>query len=212
MRIKRFIVNPFQMNCYIYFDETSGNGVIIDPGVYSEAEKSCLRKYITDNGITITSVINTHGHIDHVLGNAFAKDLFNVHLYLHKEDRFLLESVKEQGVYFGIDIENLPEPDGYLDDNSVIPAGDSTLAVLHTPGHSPGGICLIDHKNKIVFSGDSIFRESIGRTDLPGGNSDILINSIKGKLFTACKDDYIIYPGHMEETTIGHEKSENPFL
>ncbi len=142
------------MNCYVYFDEVSRNGVIIDPGVYSEAEKSYLRKYITDNGITVTAIINTHGHIDHVLGNAFAKKFFNVPLYIHKEDLFLLEGVKEQGVYFGIDIGDMPAPDGYIDDTSCIPSGDSTLGVLHTPGHSPGSICLIDCVNKIIVTGD----------------------------------------------------------
>ena len=212
MKIKKFVVNPFQINCYIYYDETSGEGIIIDPGAYDKYETDEIVNFVNSKKIILKNIINTHGHIDHILGNKFAKSSFDCPLLIHYDDVFLLEDAKMHGLMFGINIDDVPIPDDFISEDLIIKLNDSEIKFIHTPGHSPGGICIVDHINKIIFSGDTLFRESIGRTDLSGGDIDILINSIKNKLFIKCDDDYTLYPGHMEETTIGQEKKYNPFL
>ncbi|MCI0471959.1 MAG: MBL fold metallo-hydrolase, partial [Ignavibacteria bacterium] len=157
-------------------------------------------------------ILMTHGHIDHVLGNKFARDTFEVPSYLHSEDKFLYDNAIHQGNMFGISIRPLPETETFAAEGQFFLVGKNVLKVLHTPGHSPGGVCFIDDTEKIIFTGDVIFNNSIGRTDLAGGDFDTLINSIKKKLFATYGDDYEIYPGHMEPTTIGREKRYNPFL
>ncbi|MBI5402596.1 MAG: MBL fold metallo-hydrolase [Ignavibacteriae bacterium] len=212
MKIKKFTVNPFQMNCYIYYDEDSLEGVIIDPGAYDKYEEDEIISFVDSKNIKLKYSLNTHGHIDHVLGNKFASSCFNIPQMIHGDDLFLLENAKIHGMVFGINIDEVPTPDEYITEELVLPIGESELRFIHTPGHSPGGVCIVDHLNKIVFSGDTIFRESIGRTDLSGGNINILLDSIHNKLFYQCDDDYTLYPGHMDETTIGKEKRYNPFL
>jgi len=212
MKIKKFTVNPFQMNCYIYYDENTMEGVIIDPGAYDRYEEDEIFRFVESKNIKLLYCLNTHGHIDHVFGNRFAVNFFNIPLYIHKEDLFLLENAKIQGMIYGLDVKESPIPNEYITDDMVLSIGDNNIRFIHTPGHSPGGVCIVDHLNKVVFSGDTIFRDSIGRTDLSGGNIDILLESIHNKLFCQCEDDYVIYPGHMDETTIGREKKYNPFL
>jgi glyoxylase-like metal-dependent hydrolase (beta-lactamase superfamily II) len=212
MKIKKFIVNPFQINCYIYHDENSGQGIIIDPGVYEKYEEDEILQYIKNNKIIIKFILNTHGHIDHVMGNSFAKKNFNCPLLIHKDDLFLLNNSRAQGLFYNIDILASPEPDDFISEKLIFNLSKSEISFIHTPGHSPGGVCIVDHLNKTAFTGDTIFRETIGRTDLPGGNLDTLIDSIKNKLFNRCGDDYVLYPGHMEETTVADEKKYNPFL
>jgi glyoxylase-like metal-dependent hydrolase (beta-lactamase superfamily II) len=168
--------------------------------------------YLDRTGIRITGILMTHGHIDHVLGNAFARDTFEVPSYLHSGDKFLYDNTAHQGSMFGISVSPLPETDTFAQEGQRFPVGNNSLKVLYTPGHSPGGVCLIDDAEKIIFPGDVIFKNSIGRTDLAGGDYDTLINSIKTKLFSVCEDDYAIYPGHMEPSTIGQERRHNPFL
>jgi hydroxyacylglutathione hydrolase len=211
MIVKTFPVNPFQMNCYIYYDENSKEGIIIDPGAHFDEEKKSITDFISSNKIIIKSIINTHGHIDHVLGNKWAKDVFNVPLYINFEDEWLLKNAPQQGAMFGIQIEDSPEPDFNLTENDEIKFGNCVLKVIQTPGHSPGGICLVDYENKKVFVGDCIFLGSIGRTDLWKGDSDLLLASIKQKLLTL-PDDFVLYPGHYEPTTVIDEKNNNPFL
>lgn len=212
MKIKKFVINPFQMNCYVYYDENTSEGIIIDPAAYNEYEKNYILKFVNINKINIKYIINTHGHVDHVLGNKFAVDNFKCPLLIHREDLLLLQNAENQGLLFGINIESIPAPDEYIEENSEIKLNNNEINFIHTPGHSPGGVCIIDHNNKNIFCGDTIFSETIGRTDLPGGNMQILLDSIINKLFSRCKDDYILYPGHMEETSIGKEKKYNPFL
>jgi glyoxylase-like metal-dependent hydrolase (beta-lactamase superfamily II) len=212
MKIKKFIINPFQINCYIYYDEVSREGVIIDPGAYNKNEEDEIVKFIENENIRLLYSLNTHGHIDHILGNKFAVNIFNIPQLIHKDDLFLLENAKIHGKLFGLNIEDVPAPDDFITDNLVISIGNTDIRFMHTPGHSPGGVCIVDHTNKVIFSGDTIFRDSIGRTDLAGGDIEILLESIHSKLFCQCDDDYRIYPGHMEETTIGMEKKNNPFL
>lgn len=211
MKIKIFSVNPFEMNCYVYYDENSGEGVIIDPGAYTDDEKKEISDFISSNNIQIKYILNTHGHIDHVLGNNWAKDTFNVPLYIHKNDLPMLEKAIEQGEMYGIPITKSPKPDKLIDERDIIKFGDCTFNIIHTPGHSPGGVCFVDEKNKIIIAGDTIFHGSIGRTDLPGGDMETLINSIKSKILKYA-DDFVLYPGHYEQTTVGEEKALNPFL
>lgn len=212
MKIKIFTINPFQMNCYLYYDETSGEGILIDPGAYEKSEEDWIKEYVKNNNIKVRYIINTHGHIDHVLGNSFAMSTFKCPALINKDDLFLLQNAKTQGELFGIKIDDVPLPDGFITEDLIIKIGETEVNFIHTPGHSPGGVCMIDHTNKNVFCGDLIFAESIGRTDLPGGDMDLLISSIKNKLFQLCSDEYTLYPGHMEETTVGKEKKYNPFL
>lgn len=212
MKIKKFIVNPFQMNCYLYYDETTREGLIIDPAAFEKYEEDEILRFINEKSIKVKYIINTHGHIDHVLGNNFAKKIFKCPLLIHNDDLFLLNNTSTQGLLYNIDVEASPKPDDFISEELTIKFSESEIRFIHTPGHSPGGVCVVDHLSKIVFSGDTIFRESIGRTDLPGGNINILLNSINNKLFLKCDDDYTLFPGHMEETTIGDEKKYNPFL
>lgn len=212
MKIKKFIVNPFHINSYIYYDEQSSEGIIIDPAAFYNQEEKKILDFINKNNITIKYIIDTHGHIDHVLGNHFAKKNFNCDLLIHKDDLFLLNNTVNQGLLYGLDVSKSPEPDIYITEKLVLKINNADIMFIHTPGHTPGGICIVDHFNKTVFTGDTIFKSTIGRTDLPGGNFDMLINSIKNNLFNRCKNEYILYPGHMEETTIEYEKKYNPFL
>lgn len=212
MKTTKFTVNPFSMNCYIYYDEISKDAVIIDPGAFTESEKNEILKFVDDHKLNIIKIINTHGHIDHVLGNSFAKEAFHKPICMNEDDIFLLEGSRDQARFFGLEIPTLPGIDQYINEGDFITVGSAKLKVVKTPGHSPGSVCLIDDTNKIVFCGDLIFHNSVGRTDIPGGNYKVLMNSIKDKLFSNTKDDYVIYPGHMDESTIGKEKHYNPFL
>lgn len=212
MKTKTFTVNPFQMNSYLYFCEESREGVLIDPGFYTKSEEESLLRYIEENGIAIKSVLYTHGHVDHVMGSTFAEEAFGVVRYMHRGDLFLYNNAAAQGEFYGLSINEMPPLRNFYEDNSVIKAENFELNIIHTPGHSPGGVCITDHINRKVFCGDTIFRQSIGRTDLPGGDYYTLIDSIQNKLFKSCSDEYELYPGHMEKTTIGDEKRHNPYL
>lgn len=212
MKVIQIPVNPFQMNSYIYFDENSKEGVIFDPAAYGETEEDYIKKIIEDNGIKIKYIINTHGHIDHILGNKFAKDYFNVPILMHKKDMPFYDKVVNQGAAYGIDVIEPPPVDEFIDENSKISIGDIEFKILYTPGHSPGSLTFIDDKNKNIFCGDVIFKDSIGRTDLPLGDTDTLMNSIENILLPQVGDDYTLHPGHMDITTVGREKQFNPFI
>lgn len=211
MTVKTFCVNPFAMNCYVYYDEKSKEGIIIDPGAYTDVEKKEIEDFISKEGINIKLILNTHGHIDHIIGNEWAKKLFKVPLLMHKDDMPLIDKAMIQAEMYGVTFPQPPDPDKFIDENDNIKFADSVFKIIHTPGHSPGSVCFIDEKEKIIFGGDCVFKNSIGRTDLWMGDIDILLDSINNKIFKY-DDDYIIYPGHMEETTIGDEKKYNPFL
>ncbi len=211
MRSNSFTVNPFAMNCYIYWDEVSKEGVIIDPGAFEEFEKDEILNFIKTSGINIKLILNTHGHIDHIMGNDWAKKTFDVPLLMHKDDMPLIEKSMDQAAMFGVNFPKPPNPDRIIDETDEIKFADTVLKILHTPGHSPGSICFVDEKEKLIFVGDTVFRGSIGRTDLWMGDSNILLDSIQNRIFKF-PDDYVLYPGHMDETTIGEEKEFNPFL
>jgi len=212
MKVKQFPVNPFSMNCYIYFDESSKEAVIIDPAAFSQSEKDEITEFVKENNLNIKYIVNTHGHIDHILGNKFAKDYFNVPIYMNKEDEFLIANVNEQARFFGLEFPPPPPVDEFITTETILNVGKTELKFIITPGHSPGSVCIIDDNNKTVFSGDIVFKNSIGRTDLQGGDLKVLLDSIKNKLFNICSDNYLLYPGHMESTSVGAEKRNNPFL
>jgi hydroxyacylglutathione hydrolase len=209
MKIKVFEFNPFQENTYVVYDET-GECVIVDPGCYERQEKEELTRFIADNQLTVKKLLNTHCHIDHVLGNAFVKNTFKVDLYMHKDDEPVLKAVKVYAPNYGFHQYEDSTPDHFLNENDMVTVGNQKLNVLFLPGHAPGHIAFYHETEKAVIGGDVLFYNSIGRTDLPGGNHQTLINSIQQKLF-ALPDDVVVYPGHGQKTTIGYEKRTNPF-
>jgi len=208
--IKSFTFNPFQENTYLLYDE-KGIGTLIDPGCFDLAERKELLDFLTQEKIRITQLLNTHCHIDHVLGNAWAKKTFGVDLLIHKEEVAVLKAVEVYAPNYGFVGYETSEADGYLTEGGEIKVGAEALKIIFVPGHAPGHIIFINHAEKYVIGGDCLFRESIGRTDLPGGDHQTLLDSIRAKMFTL-PDDYVVYPGHGLETSIGYEKKNNPFL
>jgi glyoxylase-like metal-dependent hydrolase (beta-lactamase superfamily II) len=156
-------------------------------------------------------MVNTHFHIDHILGNTFVCNTYNIKPQCHSKSKLLWETAAQYGLAFGLKIDNMITPADFIEEGDTITFGNSLVHVLYTPGHADGSVCLVNHAERYIISGDVLFRDSIGRTDLPTGNFDVLYESITTKLFTL-PDDYIVYPGHGPETTIGYEKRNNPFL
>lgn len=207
--VKPFVFNPFSENTYVVYDDTK-EAVIIDPGCYEQQERKELDEFIKSNHLTVVLLINTHCHIDHVLGNDFVKENYNVPFLIHKNEESLLRSVKAYAPNYGFRAYKEALPDKFIDENDEVTWGKSELKVIFLPGHSPGHIGLYNPEQKILISGDVLFDGSIGRTDLPGGDLDTLIESIQQKLFIL-PDDVTVYSGHGNPTTIGKEKKSNPF-
>lgn len=211
MNIKRFEFNMFSENCYVLSD-ADGEAIIIDPGCYSQQEQRQLDEYITDNGLRVTHVLNTHLHLDHIFGNPFVTRRFGVSAEACKEDEFLLPILDRQCRMFGLQENEKSVPlGGYICDGDVIPFGHSRLTAIHVPGHSPGGMAFYSREEHCLFSGDSLFRGSIGRTDLERGDFETLRNAVTTRLLTL-PDETDVYPGHGFPTTIGLEKQINPYL
>ena len=211
MKVKSFTFNQFQENTFVVYDKTK-ECLIIDPGCYSENERTELRTFIMSEGLKPVKLINTHCHIDHVLGNKFVSELWDLELYMHKEDLPVLKNVKDISGFFGFEnYEKSPSPKHFLAQGDTLNFGDSSFDILFTPGHAPGHICLLSKKDEIIIAGDVLFNGSIGRTDLPGGDYDTLIESIKTKLLPL-DENTIVYCGHGRSTSIGKEKMNNPFL
>lgn len=208
--VKTFEFSSFSENTYLLYDETN-ECVIIDAGNYTKKEDEMLISFLTENSLKLVKLLITHGHIDHIFGLAFLKKTFNVDIYGHRDDGEVLNSTKKYGTYFGIDVSVPPKVNCYVEDNSVVSFGKSKLSVIHLPGHTPGGVAYYNEPQKILFSGDVLFNDSIGRTDLPGGDYDALMHSIKSKLMTL-PQDVTVYSGHGPSTTIGKEARTNPFL
>jgi len=211
MNVKTFSVNPFEMNCYVCWDDASRQGSIIDPAAYTDSEKKAILDFLDDNEITVKYILNTHGHLDHILGNKWASEMFQAPILMHENDLLLVTNAVTQATMFGLTIEPPPSPDRFIYDGEQLKINSCQLKIVHTPGHSPGSVCFVNEEVKAMFVGDCIFRGSIGRTDLWRGDMDQLIRTIKGKIF-AYPDDYILYPGHYDPTTVGQEKDYNPFL
>jgi hydroxyacylglutathione hydrolase len=210
IHIQSFVFSPFYENTYILSDETK-EAVIIDPGCYELAERETLKKYISENKLQVVKLLNTHCHIDHVFGNQFVKDTYQVKLYMHQKDIPTLKGNKFAADMFGMKGFIDSDADIFVEEGETISFGNSNLDILFVPGHAPGHIAFVHQAQKFVFSGDCLFRESIGRTDFPGCNHQDLIDSITQKLFPL-GDDFTVYSGHGPATTIGHERKFNPFL
>ena len=209
LHIESFVFGPVQENTYVVYDD-SGEAVVVDPGCYENFEQMALTGFVAENRLKITRIINTHCHFDHVLGNEFAKSTFRAPLAIPEGEKATLAAVKAYAPSYGFSRYQEAEVDQYLTENDVITFGDITLDILLVPGHSPGHLAFYDKSSKICLGGDVLFNGSIGRTDLPGGNHQTLINSIRQKMFML-PDDVVVYCGHGPTTTIGHEKQTNPF-
>lgn len=210
IHIKSFVFNPYQENTYLLYDET-GECVIIDPGMYDGNDQNSLVKFIAEKKLKPVLLLNTHCHIDHVLGNKFVYDTYGLLPQFHKGEEVVLNSVVSYAPQMGMRYEVSPLPETYLPETGFIRFGESEMEILFCPGHSPAHLCFYGKENKILIGGDVLFYRSIGRTDLPGGNFDQLISSIREKIFTL-PDDTRVYPGHGQSTMVGFEKQFNPFL
>ena len=208
--IKKFVFNSFMVNSYILYDET-GECILIDAACYEPAEQQEIRSFISDHNLTLVRNLNTHCHIDHVLGNNFIAQVYGIHPEYHENSVPFFHTLKEISSSFGYVLTQIPEPKRFLDDGETIRWGKSALKVLYTPGHAEGSVCFYNEDQGFVITGDVLFKDTIGRTDLPSGDFNQLMNSIKTKLFTLPADT-IIYPGHGPETSIGYEMENNPFI
>jgi len=208
--IQKFTFNLFDENTYILSDETS-ECIIVDPGMSSPSEEKKLSGFIQQAGLKPVAVILTHAHIDHILGCQFAANHFKIKMFGHKDCNMFLSQAKVQASTYGIPFNGCPNIDNFLNEGDFVRFGNSELKVLHTPGHANGSLCFYSKKDKFVISGDVLFNQSIGRTDLPTGDYDLLKYSIWEKLFTL-PDETVVYAGHGPETSIGSEKINNPFV
>lgn len=205
-----FIFNPFQENTYVVWDNTN-ECVIIDAGNYSAAEDRALTDFIRERGLRPVMALNTHGHVDHILGVNYITETFDIPFALHGDDTFLVHSAPEHGKLYGFEVKNVPQIGKNLKGIAGIKFGETTLQIIHTPGHTPGHICIYEPTSKILFTGDTLFKESIGRTDLPGGDYSWIMRSILEKLIPL-GGDVEFYPGHGPKSTISHEMLYNPFI
>lgn len=211
MKIQSFTFNFFSENTYVLYDD-SKECAIIDPGCYDGEEKKTLENFIAQNNLTPTLLLNTHCHIDHILGNAFVAEKYNLGLYCHaNETEWLTQAPYYGKAMYNVAVEPSPAPVGFLEEGDTVKFGTTTLEVLFAPGHSVGSIVFYNAAAKAAIVGDVIFNRSIGRTDLPGGNHQQLLQSIQTKIYTL-PNDTVLYPGHMEPTTVGEEKLHNQFV
>ena len=204
MILQSLVVGPIMANCFIIGCEKTRKAAVIDPG----DDSSQILMKLAEHKLTVEYIINTHGHFDHVGANRKLKEATGAKLVIHALDQSMLKVLSETSAAFGLSVENSPPPDQTVQDGDIIQFGEIILTVLHTPGHTPGGISL--HTDGVVFVGDTLFAGSIGRTDFPGGDFNTLISSIRNKLYSL-GDQVIVYTGHGPETTIGREKRSNPF-
>ena len=210
LSIHKFTFNPFQENTYLVFDD-SGSAAIIDPGCHTHAERTELEDFITSNHLQPELLLNTHCHIDHVLGNAWVKRKWNLDLWIHPNESQVLKSVEVYAPNYGFHGYESTSADKFLEVGKSISIGKETLKILFVPGHAPGHVVFYHEESGQCIGGDTLFRGSIGRTDLPGGDHDLLLSKIKSELFTL-PEATVVYPGHGPETTIGFEKIHNPFV
>ena len=211
MKVQKFIFNDFREITYLVYDEKSRETLIIDPGCNKESEKKRIVEYIEKYGLKPVAIVNTHGHLDHICCNKFLKDKYNVEILANEKELDNYRLAASVADFYGFPFEDSPLPDKYIQEGDEIAFGNSKLIVFETPGHTAGSISLISPEKEIVFTGDVIFQGSIGRTDLPGGDLDVLIKTIKEKILTL-PDETIIFAGHGYETTVGEEAKNNPFI
>ena len=210
IHVKTFVCNPYQENTYLLYDDTL-ECVIIDPGVYTGEEQNAVLKFIAENKLKPVLLLNTHCHIDHVLGNKFVFDTYGLLPQFHEGETAVLHAVVAYAPQMGFKYEVSPLPEVFLPASGTINFGSSELELIFAPGHSPAHLCFYSKADGFLIGGDVLFYNSIGRTDLPGGNHQQLIKNIREKLFIL-PDNVKVYPGHGPATTIGFEKQTNPFL
>lgn len=210
MNIFKFVFSPIEVNTYILADE-SGDCAIIDCGCYNKTETEKFAGFITDRNLKPVLLLNTHCHLDHIFGNRFILEKYGLKTLSGESDEKNRKNAVPHARLFGLVMDEPPEPAAFITDNQVIKFGTTELVALNVPGHSPGSIAFYSEKNGCVFTGDALFSGSIGRTDLPGGDYDTLINSIKSKLFVL-PPATVVYSGHGNETTIGNEMKSNPYF
>lgn len=210
LKIRSFVFSPIQENTYILYNEAK-EAIIIDPGCYFPEEKDVLNGFITQSELKPQMLLNTHCHLDHVFGNKYVAETYGLTLQLHQKEKALLDYAPTSGLMYNMPFDNYKGEFIFLKEGDTLILGEDELKIIEAPGHSPGHICFYCARQNFIISGDVLFNRSIGRTDLPGGNHQLLINNIKQKLFVL-SDETIVYSGHGPATTIGEEKRENPFL
>lgn len=212
MIIKRFTFNFFQENTYVVYDEGGTDCAIIDPGCYFPEEERTLIQFLTNNHLIPSKVLYTHCHLDHAFGaNFLAGEFPSLKFYAHEKEQANINNAEEQGRLFGVSLQQPPSISHYVFEGETIAIGNNSFTVIETPGHSAGGVCYFCKSEKTLFSGDTLFAGSIGRSDLFGGNGQMLLDSIRTKLMTL-PDDVTVYTGHGYPTTIAEEKHGNPFI
>ena len=210
LKVHSFVFNAFQENTYVVYDE-NGLCAIIDPGISNRDEELSFTSFIKQNRLKPVALYNTHCHIDHVVGNHFIYEEYGLIPQFHEGEVPVLVAVENMAPMYGFRYETSPIPEKFLTENQVVILGDYTLQLLFVPGHSPAHLCFYSRENGFVIGGDVLFHNSIGRTDLPGGNHQQLLDNIRQKMYTL-PDDTVVYPGHGPTTTIGFEKETNPFI
>jgi glyoxylase-like metal-dependent hydrolase (beta-lactamase superfamily II) len=205
MKVDTLVVGALQTNCYLAYCEKTRACAVVDPG----ADPGRIFRRVEDLGLKPEILIDTHGHVDHIGANRDVRDRFKIPICLHRADLELMQNALQSEIARMLGARPSPPPDRLLEEGDVLPIGAGELRVLHLPGHSPGGIGLLG--DGFLMSGDTLFCGGVGRTDLPGGSWDELDDSIRRKIFTL-PDDTVVYPGHMEETTVGREKESNPYV
>jgi len=208
--IKTFVCNPYQENTYILYDDI-GSCAIIDPGMYGSKEEKAIISFIEDNKLRPEILLNTHCHIDHVLGNRFIYDTFELIPQFHEGELPLLIEVQNYAPQMGIRYDISPIPEVFLPSEGEVKFGNHSLQIISVPGHSPAHLCFYSKEGGFLIGGDVLFKGSIGRTDLPGGNHQQLLSNIKERVYIL-PEETLIYPGHGPTTTIAIEKLSNPFV
>ncbi len=210
IQLKVFYFNELRECTYVLWDDTK-ECIIVDCGCGNDNECGRLKKFIEEPSLNPVMMVNTHGHFDHAMGNDFLKKTYNIPSYIHAGDEKLLAQTAEIAVNFGYTVPAPPKPDHFLEDGRQLKFGHSQLQVLHTPGHSKGCVCLYAPEDGFLLTGDTLFQGCIGRTDLPGGDYDEIMESLSKKILPL-PDDTLVYPGHGPDTTIAVEKTTNPFI
>lgn len=210
LTVKGFVFSPLQENTFVVYNET-GECIIIDPGCYFGNERNELKDFISRSQLHPKYLLNTHCHLDHVFGTKFVAETYGLQPQFHPKEKQVMDFAPLAALHWNLPFDHYQGPAQYITEKDTLRLGEDEFTILFTPGHSPGHICFYNRKQQFVIGGDVLFRESIGRTDLPGGDFKTLEDSIRGQLFVL-PDEVTVYPGHGPETTIGHEKAHNPFL
>jgi glyoxylase-like metal-dependent hydrolase (beta-lactamase superfamily II) len=210
LKVQKWTFNPFQENTYLIWNDMN-EAVMVDPGCYTQEEFQIVYQFIGDNQLTVLAIINTHCHLDHIFGNLKLKERYQCKLYVPQNELNNLKNNVSQASIFGITCDPSPLPDEFLKEGILFFSKNLALQILETPGHSPGGICLLSTDKEFLLSQDVLFYDSIGRTDLPGGNYNTLMSSIFSKILVL-PDHVLLYPGHGPSTTVGRERKNNHFI